>query len=63
VHVAALPYPDLLALESNRIVARCLPKAVDDGSNLEAREAMAWADALAGFASRMLVLHCPTVSV
>lgn len=42
------PYTDLLALEALRIVARRLPAAVDDGSDLAARTDMAWADTLAG---------------
>lgn len=44
----ASPYTDLLALEAIRLVAEHLPTVVEDGSNLEAREAMAWADSLAG---------------
>jgi len=42
------PYTDLLALECLRLIFRYLPDAVRDGSNLEAREKMAWADTLAG---------------
>ncbi|MHA1216045.1 MAG: iron-containing alcohol dehydrogenase, partial [Candidatus Thorarchaeota archaeon] len=48
LHVNASPYTDLLAVEAIRIVAEYLPRAVDDGSDIEAREAMAWADTLAG---------------
>lgn len=48
IHVNASPYTDLLALEALRLAAKYLPVAVADGSNLEAREAMAWADTLAG---------------
>jgi len=48
LHVNASPYTDLLALEAIRLVAQHLPVVVEDGSNLEAREAMAWADTLAG---------------
>ena len=48
LHVNASPYTDLLALEAIRLVAEYLPTAVEDGSNVEAREAMAWADTLAG---------------
>lgn len=48
LHVNASPYTDLMALEAIRLVARYLPTVVEDGSNLEAREAMAWADCLAG---------------
>jgi len=48
IHVNTSPYTDLLALEAIRLVAKHLSTAVEDGSNLEAREAMAWADTLAG---------------
>ena len=48
LHPAASPYTDLLALETIRIVAEYLPKVLDDGLYMEGREAMAWADTLAG---------------
>jgi alcohol dehydrogenase class IV len=48
LHANASPYTDLLALEAIRLMAAHLPMAVEDGSNLEARQAMAWADSLAG---------------
>lgn len=48
IHVNGTPYTDVLALEAIRLVATHLPVAVQDGSNLAAREAMAWADTLAG---------------
>ncbi|MBA7586289.1 1,3-propanediol dehydrogenase [subsurface metagenome] len=48
LHSNASPYTDLLALEAIRLVARYLPVVVEDGSNLGAREAMAWASTLAG---------------
>ena len=48
LHVHATPYTNLLALEAIRLVAEHLTPAIEDGSNLEAREAMAWADTLAG---------------
>ena len=44
----ASSYTDLMALEAIRLVAKYLPTAVEDGANMEAREAMAWADSLAG---------------
>ena len=50
LHKGASPYTDLVALEAIRLVAKYLPTAVRDGSNLEAREALAWADTLAGLA-------------
>ena len=48
LHVNASPYTDLMALEAIRLVAENLPTAVNDGSDMAAREAMAWADCLAG---------------
>jgi alcohol dehydrogenase class IV len=48
LHPAASPYTDTLALKAIRLVAENLPTAVKDGSNLVAREAMAWANTLAG---------------
>jgi alcohol dehydrogenase class IV len=48
IHVGGQPYTDTLALEAIRIVAQYLPGVVEDGSNIEGREMMAWADTLAG---------------
>lgn len=48
LHVDASPYTDILAREAVRLVTQYLPQAVEDGSNKEAREGMAWADCLAG---------------
>ena len=48
LHVGASPYTDLLALEAIRLVAENLPAAVDEGNSMKVREAMAWADTLAG---------------
>ena len=48
VHVNASPYTEMMALEAIRIVAKWLPAAVENGEDLEARKAMAWADTLAG---------------
>jgi alcohol dehydrogenase class IV len=42
------PYTDLLALEAIRLVAANLPSAVRNGSDIEARTRMAWADTLGG---------------
>ncbi len=41
-------YTDMTALEAIRLAAAYLPKAVEDGSDIEARTHMAWADTLAG---------------
>ncbi len=48
LHFAASPYTDLMAWEAIRLVVKYLPSAVADGTDLEARTAMAWADTLAG---------------
>ena len=48
LHVGGSPYTDTLALEAITLIASCLPAAVKDGKDLEARGAMAWADTLAG---------------
>ncbi|WMY74636.1 lactaldehyde reductase [Buttiauxella selenatireducens] len=50
VSVAAHPLTDANALESIRLISQWLPKAVDDGHNLEAREMMAYGQYLAGMA-------------
>jgi alcohol dehydrogenase len=42
------PASDLLALEAVSLIAKWLPVAVADGSNLEARSALAWANTEAG---------------
>lgn len=44
----ATPMSDIYALESIRLVARYLPRAVADGSDLEAREKVALANTLSG---------------
>lgn len=50
VSVAAHPLTDANALASIRLISQWLPKAVDDGHNLEAREMMAYGQYLAGMA-------------
>jgi alcohol dehydrogenase len=42
------PTSDLLALEAVSLIAKWLPVAVQDGANLEARTALAWANTEAG---------------
>jgi alcohol dehydrogenase len=42
------PISDLLALEAISLISRYLPDCVRDGSNLEAREKLAWANTEAG---------------
>jgi alcohol dehydrogenase class IV len=44
------PLVEQLALQALRLIVENLPRAVDDGSNREAREALAWADTLGGMA-------------
>jgi alcohol dehydrogenase class IV len=48
IHSGANPYVDMHALEGIRLVAAYLERAVKDGSDREAREAMAWANTLGG---------------
>lgn len=48
LHPAASPYTDRLALEAIELVVKHLPRAVADGKDREGRDAMAWADTLAG---------------
>ena len=50
VSVGAHPLTDANALEAIRLISRWLPKAVEDGHNLEAREQMAFGQYLAGMA-------------
>lgn len=50
VSVGAHPLTDANALEAIRLISQWLPKAVDDGHNLEAREMMAYGQYLAGMA-------------
>jgi alcohol dehydrogenase class IV len=61
------------AQEAIRIVAEYLPKVLEDGSHMEGREAMAWADTLAGLCianagvtlphgiSMTISGHCPQI--
>lgn len=44
------PYTDALALEAVRRIVRALPRAFDDGNDLEARTEMCWAEYMAGLA-------------
>lgn len=48
LHPNASPYTDLMALEAIRLVVGALPQALGNGSDLDARERLAWADTLAG---------------
>ncbi len=48
IHVGGSPYADVLAVEAMRTIRAALPRAVQDGQDIEARERMAWADTLAG---------------
>jgi alcohol dehydrogenase class IV len=72
--VNANPLTRVLSLDAIRIIAAFLPKALEDGSDIEARSRMAWADTLGGLviASAGVTLphglgmqiggHCPRVS-
>ncbi|MBI9103876.1 MAG: iron-containing alcohol dehydrogenase [Spirochaetales bacterium] len=46
----ATPFTDLLAKEAIKLVLENLDTAINEGSNLEARSQMAWANTLAGIA-------------
>ena len=48
IHTYTSPYVQSLAKEAIGLIINNLPTAVKDGSNIEARSAMAWADTLAG---------------
>jgi len=48
VHIGTSPYVEALAREAMLLVSEHLPRAVADGTDVEARDAMAWADTLAG---------------
>jgi alcohol dehydrogenase class IV len=48
IHVNTSPYVQLMAWEAIELVFSNLPAAQQDGSNLEARSALAYADTLAG---------------
>jgi len=48
IHPNSSPYITMMAKEAVSRVIKYLPVAVKDGSNLEAREELAWADTLAG---------------
>jgi alcohol dehydrogenase class IV len=48
LHPSASAYTDILAQEALRLVAANLPVVLENGQNLEARQALAWADTLAG---------------
>ena len=50
VSTAATPLTDVCALKAAELIARYLPVACEDGSNMEAREAMAYAQFMAGMA-------------
>ncbi len=49
LHPNCGPLVKTMAWEAIDRVAAWLPKALEDGQNLDAREAMAWADTLAGY--------------
>jgi alcohol dehydrogenase len=48
IHIKSSFYTDLLAREAIRLIIKYLPKAVKNGTDLEARTWLAWADTLAG---------------
>ncbi len=68
------PYVETLALQAIRKIVKFLPRAVNDQSDIDAREAMAWADTLGGLSissagvtlphglGMQISGHCPHVS-
>ena len=46
----ATPFTDMVSLEAMRLTHKWLPIALEDGSNMEARGQMAWANTLGGIA-------------
>lgn len=50
VGIEASPFSDALALQAVDLIARALPRAVEDGNDLEARSGMAVASTMAGVA-------------
>ena len=48
IHANASAYTDILALEAIRLIVGNLPAAVREGSDIEARSAMSWANTLGG---------------
>lgn len=48
IHAGNSPYVDMHAYESIRLVKTYLKRAMDNGSDAEAREALAWANTLGG---------------
>lgn len=42
------PYVESIAVDAIKLIVKYLPVVLKDGSNMEAREAMAWADTLGG---------------
>lgn len=60
VHVGAQPFTDMLCIEAIRLVVSYLKEATRNGSNLEARAAIAWASSMAGIVidiSGVVLLH------
>ncbi len=50
INIRANSFSKMVAKEAIKIAANCLPMAVSNGKNLEAREKMSWAATLAGIA-------------
>jgi len=72
--VGTNPYAEMLAIEGIKLILKNLPLVLEDGSNLDAREAMAWADTLGGLSissagvtlphglGMQISGHCPTIA-
>lgn len=48
LHTGTSPYVEVMAWEAIRLVLANLPRVLENGSDIRARSAMAWADTLAG---------------
>lgn len=59
VHVNTTPFVDMLAWEAITLVLTHLPAALEDGSSIEARSALAYADTLAGICIALVGVTLP----
>src|SRR5699024_12425972 len=58
VSIDAMPMTDAVAIHAMKIIPKYLPRAVANGEDMEAREQMAYAQALAGMAFNNAGLGC-----
>lgn len=74
ISIGTNPYIETIAFEGIRLILENLPLVLEDGRNMEAREAMAWADTLGGLSissagvtlphglGMQISGHCPSVA-